>query len=305
MHPIGAYGASKYEVPTFCRDIVMRKAILAIVLLTAAGCATSTVPDRLTENANASPSSIQVMVLGTHHFAGATEDLINLETDNVLTLKRQLELQSLSRSLATFKPTVIVTERETEAPDYYDPVYMKFDNRMLSEVPNERVQVGYRVARLVGIDRVYGLDEQTSTGEPNYFPFEALITHATELGRMDDLQAILDEMGEVAQAEMEDIQKLSIPMMLHEINTGLLSSAELYYQLMTFDEGESQPAAELQAFWFMRNAKIFSKLEDVTQPGDRVIIVYGAGHKFWLEHFVRNMPGFELVSPVPYLLAAE
>ncbi len=282
----------------------MRKAFLAVVFL-AAACTTNTVHDGQTNIADVSSDSIQVMVLGTHHFAGSTEDLINLETDNVLSPKRQLELQSLSRSLATFKPTVIVTERETDAPDYYDAVYTRFDDRMLSEVPNERVQVGYRVARLVGIDRVYGLDEQTSTGEPNYFPFEALTTHATDLGRMDDLQAILDEMGEVAQAEMEDIQKLSIPMMLHEINTGWLSSAEFYYKLIAFDEGESQPAAELQAFWFMRNAKIFSKLEDVTQPGDRVIIVYGAGHKFWLEHFVKNTPGFNLVSPVPYLLAAE
>ena len=51
----------------------------------------------------------------------------------------------------------------------------------------------------------------------------------------------------------------------------------------------------------MRNAKIFSKLVQVTKPGDRVVIVYGAGHKFWLDHFAENTPGFTRVDPLPYL----
>ena len=89
--------------------------------------------------------------------------------------------------------------------------------------------------------------------------------------------------------------------LLYEVNTGPMSSAESYYEMFQFDRGEDQPASELQAYWFMRNAKIFSKLLQVTEPGDRVVVVYGAGHKFWLEHFIDNTPGFVRVDPVPYL----
>ena len=64
--------------------------------------------------------------------------------------------------------------------------------------------------------------------------------------------------------------------------TGFMSSPELYDQLQAFDAGEDQSAAELQGYWFMRNAKIWSKLMDVAQRGDRSVIIYGAGHKFWL-----------------------
>ena len=64
---------------------------------------------------------------------------------------------------------------------------------------------------------------------------------------------------------------------------------------------EAQPASELIAYFYMRNAKIFAKLVDVTEPADRVVIAFGAGHKHWLEHFVENTPGFERVDPVPYL----
>lgn len=59
--------------------------------------------------------------------------------------------------------------------------------------------------------------------------------------------------------------------------------------------------AELNAAWYQRNAKIFAKLTQIARPGDRVIVVFGAGHLFWLRHLVEHMPGFALVEPNRYL----
>ena len=39
--------------------------------------------------------------------------------------------------------------------------------------------------------------------------------------------------------------------------------------------------------------------------GDRVIIVFGAGHAYWLRHFVETTPGFELVEPNRYLIDSK
>ena len=63
----------------------------------------------------------------------------------------------------------------------------------------------------------------------------------------------------------------------------------------------SQPGAELNAYWYMRNAKIFSKLSLVAKPGDRILILFGAGHNFWLRHFVQQTWGYVLVEPGEYL----
>jgi len=35
--------------------------------------------------------------------------------------------------------------------------------------------------------------------------------------------------------------------------------------------------AELNAYWYMRNAKIFSKLMTASRPGDRIVVVLVAG----------------------------
>ena len=65
--------------------------------------------------------------------------------------------------------------------------------------------------------------------------------------------------------------------------------------------GKEQPGADLNAMWFLRNAKIFAKLAEVTQPGDRVLVLFGAGHNYWLRYFARATPGFQLAEPNDYL----
>jgi hypothetical protein len=56
--------------------------------------------------------------------------------------------------------------------------------------------------------------------------------------------------------------------------------------------------------WYLRNAKIFAKLQSVTRRGDRVLVIYGSGHNYWLRHFAQSAPGSISVDPTPYLAKA-
>lgn len=44
-----------------------------------------------------------------------------------------------------------------------------------------------------------------------------------------------------------------------------------------------------------------------TAPVNRAptVVVFGAGHAYWLRHFVEQTPGYRLVEPNLYLSAAE
>lgn len=53
----------------------------------------------------------------------------------------------------------------------------------------------------------------------------------------------------------------------------------------------------------MRNAKIVAKLCDVARPGDRVLVLFGSGHKHWLEQIARGIPGIRVVDAAQYLPA--
>lgn len=241
---------------------------------------------------------VRVLILGTYHFANPGRDLNNMEADNVLSGKRQAELEALASSLAAFRPTAIAVEREAEPP-YDDPGFAAFDDAMLAEKANETVQIGYRLAAVAGVSRVYAIDEQPAGGEPDYFPYGEVMEFAESTGRAADLAAISDYSA--VMGDFEAMQETaSIPQLLAFMNGDRFSDS-FYWSIIEFGEGEDQPGAELAAYWFMRNAKIFNKLTQIAEPGDRVVVIYGAGHNAWLRELVEKTPGYELEPVLPYL----
>lgn len=280
----------------------MRVQAISIFMLGCAACATAPAPKAPRA---ATDRPIEVMVLGTWHFAGSDSNIVNADYASVLTPKRQAELEQVADLLAKFKPTAIIVERETAAPLYLDPKFETFSAADLKVKENEREQIGYRLAAKTGVARVYGIDEGSSEGEPDYYPYGKLVEHAAATGQKEKLDELI---GGIQTRDAEEARRyatLTMREALIDMNADKARAGNLEYRFLTLDEGENQPGAELNGYWFMRNAKIFSKLIDVTKPGDRVVVVYGAGHKFWLEHLADNTPGFVRVDPTPYLRAAQ
>lgn len=241
---------------------------------------------------------VTVLVLGTYHFANPGQDLNNIEAEDVLSAKRQAELEVLAEVIAEFEPTAIALER-VSAPPYTDPMWPEFSPGVLLEERDERVQLGYRIARDTGIDRIYAIDEQPSDNEPDYFPFGQVQSHAEQTGQTEYLTQITD-MSELL-AEFETAQSTaSIPELLMMVNSPDFGES-LYWNIIRVGKGEDQPGAELAAYWFMRNAKIFNKLDQVAEPGDRILVVYGAGHASWLNEITQRTSGYRLEPLTPYL----
>ncbi len=283
----------------------MNKFLMMIAACGLSACASAEQPP-IAAPAPIDKDAVQVMVIGAFHMGNPGQDVANAEVENMLTAQRQAEIASVTSALKAFNPNVVAVERITSAPDYVDPKYTDFTPQMLTEHADERYQIGYRLANELGIERVYGIDEQPSDGEPDYFPFDELMAHVEATGQGEALQGqITDIQGLMADFSASQKGKSVADLLLMFNSGGELSSPEFYYRTFFYDRGEAQPGAELQAYWFMRNAKIFSKLVQVTSPGDRVVLVYGAGHKFWLDHFAENTPGFVRIDPSPYLEIAN
>lgn len=246
---------------------------------------------------------VAVMVLGTYHFANPGQDINNVVAEDVRTPRRQAELERLSEALAQWKPTRIMIERVSDAPDLVDRGYSQFTPASLASERSETVQIGYRLARRLGMPIVYGIDEQPGPGEPDYFPFEPVRAFAETHAMRARLQSMMDAVS----AETKRLEALqptySIAAQLIPFNDpeGPITGIAHYYELLAIGNATQQPAAELNAMWYMRNAKIFGKLQTVARPGDRVLVIFGAGHGYWLRHFASESPGFTNVDPRPWL----
>jgi Family of unknown function (DUF5694) len=243
------------------------------------------------------------MVLGTYHFGNPGRDLNNMKADSVLTPARQAELAAVAKALVAFRPTHVMVEMESDAPDFAVAEFSRFDDAMLAADANEIVQIGYRTARAAGLKTVNGIDEQPGPGEPDYFPFDKVQEAAAKFGQTPALEATNVPVAESIKA-FEAAQKTSsVGQLLARMNApgSAISGMDSYYGILTIGDKDNQAGADLNAAWYLRNAKIFGKLMQVAKPGDRVLVVYGGGHGFWLRHFASLAPGYRNVDVMPYL----
>ncbi len=257
------------------------------------------------------PRPVEVLVLGTYHMANPGLDLHNIQVDPVTTDQKQAQIQAVVDAIARFRPTVVALERVAGDPaTLLDQKYPTFQPADLRSNPDERVQVAYRLANQLKLSRVYAIDEQAAEHEPSYFPYDKLEAWAKQHGRMPELDAAHGRIGVEMARKQLDQQRLSVAQLLFNENLpdaqlGGLSHGQLYYKnFLTVGAGHEQPGADLNGRWYTRNAKIFAKLMQVAQPGDRIVVVYGSGHNYWLRHFAATTPGCLNVDPLTYLRQA-
>lgn len=249
---------------------------------------------------------VEVMVLGSYHFGNPGMDVNNIKVDSVLTPEKQRQLDAVAKALLSFKPTRVMVERESDAPDFAIQAYTDFTPEKLKTAADETDQIGYRVAHLAGLKIVHGIDEQPKYGEPDYFPYGALQDVAKQHGQT----GVIDTANLPVKAylkQFEADQKIkTVADLLIGVNTyPIYTNIAVEYSYLKIGDKDDQAGADLNAMWYLRNAKIFGKLMQVAKPGDRVLVVYGAGHNYWLRHFAAETPGYKFVDPVPYLKAAK
>lgn len=243
-------------------------------------------------------AQVQVMVLGSYHFGNPGLDLHNARVDDVFTPRRQDEIAAVVAGLARYAPSLIAVEaRADDQPGRAVAHYG--DYRAGKAVPsrNEIDQIGFRLAREMQLAQVVGIDA------PGDFPFEALQAYAHKAGRSAEFQRSVDALGAQTRAFEAEARTATVGALLRRLNQPAAIRAEhgWYLQNLSYGAGSEQPGAELLGRWMMRNVAICARLQQVARPGDRVLVLYGAGHNHLLRQCVQDMPGWQLIEPVPYL----
>ncbi len=276
------------------------------MMATAASAQDATQADQATDDTDA--RGIEMMVLGTYHFNNPGLDMVNIESDDVLTPRRQAELEAMTDALAEWKPTKILVEAQPSTDDLHMKSFREEPEKRIAEDRNEHFQIGYRLAMKLGHSDVYGFDEKSSEGEPDYFPMQTVISWAQANDAMAEFGALAGQVEAIAKDLSKDQDRCSLARNLigHNDPKAINQAHGLfYYGLLPFGDAEAQPGAEVNAYWYMRNAKMFAKADLIAEPGDRVLIIVGSGHKYWLDHFAEMAVNYSLVDPRPYLERAD
>src|SRR5579875_1645532 len=243
--------------------------------------------------AEPSPPPVQVMIVGGFHMANPGRDLHNVKVDDVLAPKRQAELAHIAAALARFAPTKVAAESSADIAARYT----KYLAGTLPPSRNEVVQLGFRLARVSGLRQVYGIDVEGD------FPYESVQAYAKAHGQEALLDSANAKVEQFTRTQQDILASKGISATLRFLNdpSTLKDNNGFYRDMLRVGSGSEQPGAELLTAWYRRNFMICANLIQLSAPGDRIVVFYGAGHAFLLRQCVAETPGFKLVEPNAYL----
>lgn len=268
----------------------MRSVAMIALLCMAGGVAEPAVSHEPTAQDAERGGPAEVLVLGVYHMANPGRDVFNTEADDVLSPRRQAEIEDLIAVLERFRPTKVAVEAGVNNGGVAER-YAAYLAGEYVLTRNETDQLGYRLARKLGHDTVYPVDVD---GE---FPYPRLVKYAQATGRMDELEALQEETGAWVEAQSEYLATHTVLETLLYMNSEeqVARSVGAYFRLAEFGEPWDWAGADLVSDWFRRNMRIYTNIVRlIDSPEERVLVIYGAGHLGWLRFALEGNPEIRL-----------
>ena len=238
----------------------------------------------------------QMLFLGTFHFDNPGLDFVKSEVPDVLSEAKQKEVAEVVERLRKFVPTKIAIEWPADKSAELDRRYAEYRAGKLPPSRGEDVQIGFRLAHLLGHERVYATDVK---GEMN---LDSVVA-AAQKSDPAFLGAMQEFMTKYAGTEARLKKESSLREVLRWLNDAeTLAYGHSLYVAMTRVGGEGNyVGADQLGIWYLRNARIFANLTRLTKPGDRVLVLYGVGHIPLLQQLARDLRSVKVVAANDFL----
>lgn len=226
----------------------------------------------------------EILVLGTYHMANPARDIYDIRADDVRAPNRQRELQQLMTVLERFRPTKIAVEADvggTEVPRRYADYVANRYTLTASEVD----QIAFRLARELGLATVYPVNE------PGDFPYYRVLNYAKANGLKEAFDSVQTATAVRVKQQDDYLRSHTVLETFDYMNADSSVARDVapYYALVRFGDPYDYAGSDLLASWYQRNIRIYRNIRALaTAPGDRILVVYGAGHIGPLQQDVMN-----------------
>lgn len=240
----------------------------------------------------------RIVLLGTFHFKDAGLDEYKpTHSFDALSERRQKEIGEVVDRLDGFDADVVCVERRPEWDERLAQEYGSYRAGGFELPPNEIYQLGFRLAEREGLEGVAPVD-----AEARWFADRQDVEDwAQANGQAGRLMSPYMRPG---YAYLQQLDKRVdewhlIDTLLYRNAEPLLEASHGMYLTGGFAVGDGEVYPGTDGFvsaWHTRNLRIFSNIIRATEPGDRVVVIIGAGHVPLLRQMAEASPEFELVE---------
>lgn len=237
-----------------------------------------------------------VMVVGSYHMANPGRDRNNVMVDDHLAPARQAQLEEVAAMLASFRPTKIALEVPVARDSAINALYAEYLAGTLAPNPSEVYQVGFRLAKRMGHTKVYATDYKRDLDMAKAWGF------AQQNGQLARLASGEAKVKAFIARGQREIPRMTVAQILRETNSAPVDSLHgMYLQLATIGADTNYVGADVTGDWYVRNLRIYANVARIAQPGDRVLVLFGSGHRPLLNEYLRQSGLFEVVEVADYL----
>ena len=239
----------------------------------------------------------QIMMFGVFHFASPGLDAVQTATINVMTEESQQYLEGLSIRLREFRPTVVLLEFDPANEALMQERYNQYLNDEFELPTNEIYQLGFRIARMSGVEKISSFDE-ASIGWNAEPLFEYLSEHDPDTERA--IQMAIEEMTAEQQQAHARLTLRQLLKMTNDPDQDRLNKS-LYLLTNHVGTGHNFVGADAAASWWHRNFRMYAKIQRHAAPGQRVLVIGGQGHTAILRDLLEIDADRDGVDVLPYL----
>lgn len=242
----------------------------------------------------------KVMTLGVFHFDRLRDgsDVVAKNHIDIASEQNQKEILSLVQRLKQFSPGKIAVEWLPQYQPVMDSLFGAYLKGEYALEKNEAFQLGFRLAKELGHERVYCIDNNPPL--PEYMDaIEDWERYADSLGHLELWQAY-DHENTAYNTFMDTVQNhLFVTDYLRLINSreNTIRTKQLWTTgLVNVGHGVNYLGADLLGRWYRRNSRLYVNAKNLVEGDENLLIIYGGAHKWILDELFESSPEFQVVQ---------
>ncbi len=240
-------------------------------------------------------------------------------SSNIFSKKKQQEIIKITEKLKAFSPDIILVEKEPSEQNQLDSLYnaYKNNNLKLSNIDygaSETYQVGFRLAKILNLKSVYGIDHYESTSQSLLQSGDNIEVFKNGLKELMQTARPLKQKVQQDSLSIYEYIKIMNQDKLIDLTHNLIFNVPAYVVNGEFSKNGTNTVdigaidtkyigAEYITLFYNRNLKIYSNIlnTQLKHNSNKMILIMGQLHIGVLKGLFEHNPNYKIVDISEYL----